>query len=1077
MAIKDLGGRLQSEQTPQELAKMLKKEFASLSPQEQEAVRLCLREMDDPAFRELAEAGETPPTRIYDVLQDSEYKRQPVDIETFVKDPYYLGATCDVLYPKLLEDMKELFSGNYREAVLSGSIGWGKSLTGDTVTVDGITGRRMTVKEAVGRDILVPSLDGVEIKHRPPSRIWKCGHKQCFRMTLASGQHIGASKDHPVLTPAGYVPILDLKPGDLVATARSVPCPENVLEITDAEVITAAYLIADGSTAYSNRQYCKGNRKLVDEFILTVSQVPGFDSISSEKFERGAWYVGVKGIQPWTDRYGINCLSRDKRVPASFFGLSNRQLALFLNRVLTDGSVYTGSPRKIELTLASEGLIDDVQYLLRRFGIVARKSYKQKSIKQADGSKKYYDAWRLQIADALMQIRFLEFIGPIFGNEDQCAELLRQAQLVKSNPNWDIAPITTEELKEIRKETGPHTNAEWKSAGGALAEGSRLGREKFRRLCRNVGYEGKYRKFAEMDVVWERISSIEDIGWHDVYDLTVPETENVVANGIIVHNTFFASIAVCRIIYELSCMKDPHRSFGIGQGTNIAFVALSVSEPLAIKVVFENIANKIEASPYFHENFECKPTKRELTFPGNIWVAARASTDSAALGLNVFGCVIDESNFLAPMKKKNTANKADVENRAEFLYSQLLRRMKSRFQRHGKLPGMMIIVSSKKTHEDFTAKRVNQSKDDPTVFVRDYAVWHVKEGVFSEKKFHVLVGNDTTPSKILEPDEVELVKGKLQDGMVVIEVPDDFRRDFDEDLDGSIRDIAGCATVSISPFIQQRDRIVKCIDETRTHPFSTEEWVQTEGGGINWTKLAHQIEIRDGAEKIVTWQPKHHPGLARHVHIDPSLNTDSTGIAVGCVLGYKQIRRRDKETQEEYTEPAPIIWIDFVLRVNPPVGGEIDQGMIRGIVYQFQKHGFHIGLITMDQYNSASSLQKFQAKGMTAERMSVDKPMDAYDTLKSAIYEERIFVYEYEPLLRELRALQKDNIKNKVDHPQGGTKDCADALCGIVYTLSTRYHGPPMGIVKGLSRTSDPATAEQTEMVDSDDFMLPFLQG
>jgi len=667
MAIKDLGGRLHSEQTPEELSGLLRKEFASLSREEQKAALLCLREMDDPAFRELEESGETPPTRIMDVLQDSEYKRKPVDIETFVRDPYYLGKTCDVLFPKLLKDLEELFSGGYREAIMTGAIGTGK--------------------------------------------------------------------------------------------------------------------------------------------------------------------------------------------------------------------------------------------------------------------------------------------------------------------------------------------------------------------------------------------------------------------------TFFASIAVCRVLYELSCMRDPHRSFGIGQGTNISFVALSVSEPLAIKVVFENIANKIEASQYFKDHFECKPTKKELLFPGNIWVAARAATDSAVLGLNIFGAIVDESNFLAPMRKKNAPNKADVEDRAEFLYSQLLRRMKSRFQRHGKLPGMMIIVSSKKTHEDFTAKRIRQSKDDPTVFVRDYAVWHVKEGVFSDKKFHVLVGNDTTPSKILGPEEVDIVQAKIQDGMVIVEVPVDFRRDFEEDLDGAIRDIAGVATVSISPFIQQRDRILNCIDESRDHPFSVEEWVQTEGGGINWTKLAHQVEIRDGAEKGVTWQPKHHPGLSRHIHIDPSLNTDSTGIAVGCVLGYKQIRRRNKETQEEYVEPAPIIWVDFLLKVNPPIGGEIDHGMIRGIVYQFQKHGFHIGLITMDQFNSAASLQKFASKGMTAERMSVDKPMDAYDTLKSAIYEERVYFYKYEPLLRELRALQKDNIKNKVDHPRGKTKDVSDALAGIVYTLSTRYHGPPMGIVKGLSKTSDPATQEQHDMVDDDDFMLPFIQG
>jgi len=670
VAIRDLGGRVRSEQTPEEVVNLLKNEFEGLSPEEREAVLLCLKEMDDPAFNELqALAGETP-ARIIDVLNDAEFKTNPVDIETFVMDPYYLGKTCDVLYPKLKEDMRELFNGNYGEAVLTGSIGWGK--------------------------------------------------------------------------------------------------------------------------------------------------------------------------------------------------------------------------------------------------------------------------------------------------------------------------------------------------------------------------------------------------------------------------TFFASIAACRILYELSCMRDPHKSFGIGKGSDITLIVLSVKEDLAIKVAFENIVNKIKESDYFMENFPYKPLKKEILFPNHVQVAARASTDSAALGLNVFAALIDESNFMQPMKKKKGGldSRFGGGDRAQFLYDQLMRRMKSRFQKHGKLPGMMLVVSSKQTRDDFTAKRIKESEDDPTLFVRDYATWHVKpKGTLSEEMFSVLVGNDLVPSKILEPEEVETVREKLQEGMVIVEVPVDYRNDFENNLEDSIRDVAGIATVSISPFIQQLDKIIPCIDENRSHPFSVDEWVQTEGGKVNWTKLATQESVRDGASMVKIWQPKFYPGLARHIHIDPSLNSDSTGFAIGCVTGYKTIVRRDAETQQEYTEPAPRIWVDMLLRINPPIGGEIDYGMIRALVYQFQAYGFSIGLVTMDQFNSADSLQKFAKKGITAERLSVDKPMDAYDVLKSAIYENRISFYNYDPLINELKSIQRDNVKNKVDHPRNGSKDVSDALAGITYSLTTSYHGSPMGVIKGISNFSNPEAEEQREMVEDDEIMLPFLQG
>lgn len=42
---------------------------------------------------------------------------------------------------------------------------------------------------------------------------------------------------------------------------------------------------------------------------------------------------------------------------------------------------------------------------------------------------------------------------------------------------------------------------------------------------------------ADSDVLWAKVASVEDIGWHDVYDVSVPEFGNFVAQGIHVHNT------------------------------------------------------------------------------------------------------------------------------------------------------------------------------------------------------------------------------------------------------------------------------------------------------------------------------------------------------------------------------------------------------------------------------------------------------------------------------------------------------------------------------------------------------------
>lgn len=61
-------------------------------------------------------------------LFDIDYKRKPVSIRTFILDPQYLGRGIgDSIYPRIVDDLEELFEGQYSEVLLTGGIGWGKS--------------------------------------------------------------------------------------------------------------------------------------------------------------------------------------------------------------------------------------------------------------------------------------------------------------------------------------------------------------------------------------------------------------------------------------------------------------------------------------------------------------------------------------------------------------------------------------------------------------------------------------------------------------------------------------------------------------------------------------------------------------------------------------------------------------------------------------------------------------------------------------------------------------------------------------------------------------------------------------
>jgi hypothetical protein len=527
--------------------------------------------------------------------------------------------------------------------------------------------------------------------------------------------------------------------------------------------------------------------------------------------------------------------------------------------------------------------------------------------------------------------------------------------------------------------------------------------------------------------------------------------------------TFVASVAVARVIYEISCLKDPHRSFGVAPGSNISLVCLSVNEGLAMKVAFENIATKLKASPYFQENFPFKETKKEFRFPNSVWLAARATTDTSVLGLNVISGLLDETNFMD--KGRADARFGSVDH-AETIYAGMRRRMKSRFERRGKLPGMLFLVSSKTTTDDFTSRRIRESKDDPTVFVRDYSLWDVKpEEYYSADKFLVICGNEQVHSRIIDKEEEEVFRKQmddLPDGITVVDVPEDFRLDFERDIEGAIRDIAGMSTVAISPFIQRRERLVPW-DKHPGHPFSVEVWDPSKPGNFVWERMVMEVEETDfSGYSHKKLRPIVNPTAARHIHIDPAYRKDRVGFCMGHVADWTDVTRRT-EDGAVYQERAPIFHIDVILQIVPPVGDEIVLGDIRRLVYQLADHGYIITGVSMDTWQSVDALQQLKAKGFNSEHLSVDTQMDPYNCVKDAFYEGRVRIYDYAPVFKELRALEKDEKRNKVDHPPKGSKDVSDALAGCLFKLKMRNARQPLPIMRGLSYSPDAWMDEQLQ--------------
>lgn len=542
-------------------------------------------------------------------------------------------------------------------------------------------------------------------------------------------------------------------------------------------------------------------------------------------------------------------------------------------------------------------------------------------------------------------------------------------------------------------------------------------------------------------------------------------SEAILTGSLGYGKTFFSALACLYILYQMSCLRHPQISYGIDEGSYISLSFLSASEKSARRAVFSELVTKLDRSPYFQEMFPYKQYFSEVKFLRKpVMLVAGSTASNAILSLNIFGGIMDEGNFLGQVKtvqqKASRVRWAHV-GRAERLYHTIIRRMKSRYMHAGKLPGILFMPSSKTVVSSFTEKRIKDARDDPTVFVRDYATWDVKKryGMFRKERFNVLIGNERINSKILEPGEEKNYENI--EGVRIIEVPEDYRRDFERDLEDAIREVAGMATLGLSLFFQRRDKIAKICEHKEVvpeHPFTVNEWQTDKPGGFMWGRICKRVKKRlPGGFTEDGWEPILNPHVPRHVRLDPSLTGDATGIAVGHIAGYTEVVRRD-ENGKEYSEVAPKIIVDFVLRVVPPLEDEIMLGTVRSLIYQLQEHGFNITYASSDSWQSADTKQKLKQRGIDCEIFSVDADKQPYQTLKVTVYEERLFCYPYAILLDELKFLEYDAVRGRVDHPEDGSKDVADAVCGLVYSLTMKSRPAPIPPMTG--RDESPETDE-----------------
>ena len=458
--------------------------------------------------------------------------------------------------PTGFTDLDRLTGGLQRSdlIVLAARPGMGKCLVHAMLIDNPATGERLTIEECVKRQL--PNVYGLSEKgemRQAEIGAWiDSGIKPCFRVRTLLGREVEVTGHHPFLTVHGWTPLHDLKVGDSIAIPRQVPTFGHDTSWPLELVRLLAYFIAEGGLTHKSPVFTNTDPIIIDDFREIIAEYFPVCAIRQEGISYAVAQpkavskrptqakLGKNPVTLWLSELGLmGKLAKDKYFPACVWQWDRQRLAEFLRTLMScDGSIFAQNklyPR-IEFCVASRQLAADVHHAFVRFGIVS-KFYQTKA-----------GAWKVQITSAPDIKKYQEEIGWIGEKTTRFADYTIKVAPRLSNVGhapaaiWEMVKAAAQ-LRELTLIELARQSSETTKSGKFSGYNAHIRRSvphyRLAAYARILEHDGLLRA-ASPDIYWDTLVSIEPIGEHQVYDLTVPDGQNFVAQDVFVHNTSMA---------------------------------------------------------------------------------------------------------------------------------------------------------------------------------------------------------------------------------------------------------------------------------------------------------------------------------------------------------------------------------------------------------------------------------------------------------------------------------------------------------------------------------------------------------
>ena len=681
---------------------------------------------------------------IYEVVGKALYKEYPVDIDTFIFDPYFLGNIYgDIIFPMWVDVLKEIypapFCKRYNEVLLSCAT----RCFGKGTKVRMFDGSVKNVEDIkVGEQVMGPDSKPRNV------RALSHGVEEMYKVTpRRGGNSFTCNKNH----------VLALR------KIRDHKYPNKYENLTVEEYFAKSQYQRDRYYRLYHSQAIQYPEKeyLIDPYIFGTWIGDGHTScfrITTVDNEiKDAWKEFSSTLRGY---YYRETLLPNKKTPTWDVSISrvktnSCQRSEFLDYLRSITNEHKRIPQEY-----MTGSIEQRLQLLA--GIIDTDGYKGSTSKNCNCYRSICTKYRDLAEDYANLARSLGFRATVHERNKKLSYAGKVYTSYDINLTGDFTIVPCRLKRKQTKDIRPVR--EW--------------------------------AISEFD--------IEPIGDGEFFGFEVDGDHLfLLEDYTVVHNSGKTTVAVISALYELYmllCMISPSKTLNIKNNANICFIFLSKDNPTACSQLGEDMHKGLTQSPYFVDVITNNLSfsnldKKGVQITNNILLKAGSSVN-VITGTDLLFGVLDEANMPSP----KIADERLVETRTK-LYTAMVDRRNATFSKAPAQTGMMILCSSPMDEGDVIGERINLVKDNdvPNVFILDNIPRWEARNEHNDDTFDFFLGSNTQDPCIIEETDVDI--NELDENKI-IHVPRtvEYLTQFRSNPRLAIQEIAGRRTVAENAF-------------------------------------------------------------------------------------------------------------------------------------------------------------------------------------------------------------------------------------------------------------------------------------